>query len=127
MPISINEFEKKGTAPVRIGGGGILKPKIMEYLRTSKEAFSLEEVAKATETDMKDKTANHKLMNTLYVLRGGRLIDGVPKFPVKVLLKMVGTVKYYIVTPDFRNPESDKSTVAPEDDDDEDQGEEVDE
>lgn len=97
MPISIKEFDKKGTAPTRASGfGGVITSKAMELLNSEKSAFSLDEVATATESNMEDDTDNKTLMNVLYVLRSASFNKaGTQTRDARITLKAVDGVKHY--------------------------------
>lgn len=97
MPISIKEFDKKGTTPTRASGfGGVITSKTMKLLNSEKSAFSLDEVATATESNMDDDTDNKTLMNVLYNLRTSAFDKkGKQTRTAKITLKSVDDIKYY--------------------------------
>lgn len=81
MPISVDEFNEKGTAPQRVGFGGQKTKNILELLTTEEAAFSIDEVAGVAETDMADTAAVRNLKNLMYSLRKKgkvevRVVDG---------------------------------------------------
>lgn len=81
MPISVNEFNEKGTAPVRVGFSGQKTKNILELLESEEAAFSISEVAAVAETDMNDTAAVRNLKNLMYGLRKKgkvevRVVDG---------------------------------------------------
>jgi len=69
MPISVDEFNEKGTAPQRVGFGGEKTKNILALLGSENAAFSITEVAAVAETDADDKNAVRNLKNLMYSLR----------------------------------------------------------
>lgn len=69
MPISVDEFNEKGTAPQRVGFGGEKTKNIKTLLASESAAFSIDEVAAVAEVDMSDIKAVRNLKNLMYNLR----------------------------------------------------------
>lgn len=69
MPISVDEFNEKGTAPQRVGFGGQKTKHILELLGSETAAFSISEVAAVAEVDISDVKAVRNLKNLMYNLR----------------------------------------------------------
>lgn len=81
MPISVDEFNEKGTAPQRVGFNGEKTKNILELLGSEEAAFSIAEVAEVAKTDMADTAAVRNLKNLMYGLRKKgkvevRVVDG---------------------------------------------------
>lgn len=99
MPISISEFDEKGTEPSRAGGfSGKVTSGIMTLLKSENSAFSLTEVAEASDMNMEDETDSKTLMNVLYVLRTAKV--GKSPRQAKITMKAVDGVKHYRIATD---------------------------
>ena len=99
MPISIEDFDEKGTEPSRAGGfSGKVTSGIMTLLKSENSAFSLDEVAKAADMNMEDDTDSKTIMNVLYVLRTAKV--GKSPRQAKITMKAVDGVKYYRIATD---------------------------
>jgi len=94
MPISIKEFDKKGVEPTRAGGfSGKVTSGIMNLLKSENSAFSLTEVAEASEMDLEKDVDVKTLMNVLYVLRSAKV--GTSPRQKKITMKAVDDIKHY--------------------------------